>query len=56
MQDHFNAHALSRLPVAQLRGLLARYRDDARNARTDIERNAATQKVATIHRALTLQN
>lgn len=55
MQDHFNAHALSRLPVAQLRGLLARYRDDAKNARTDIERNAATQKVAAVRLALMLR-
>lgn len=55
MQDHFNAHALSRLPVAQLQGLLARYRDDMQNARNDAERNSAAQKVAAIRLALTLQ-
>lgn len=55
MQDHFNTHALSRLAVAELQGLLARYRDDAQNAQTDTERNVATQKVAAIRLALTLQ-
>lgn len=55
MQDHFNAHALSRLPVAQLQGLLARYRDAIQNAQTDAERNIATQKADAIRLALTLQ-
>lgn len=55
MQDHFNAHALSRMPVAELLGLLARYRDDAQNAQTDAERNVATQKVTAVRLALTLK-
>lgn len=55
MQDHFNAHALSRLAVAQLQGLLARYRDDIQNAQNDAERNIATQKIAAIRLALTLR-
>ena len=55
MQDDFNAHALSRLPVAQLQGLLARYRDGMQNARNAVERNIATQKVAAIRLALTLR-
>lgn len=55
MLDHFNASALAQLSIAELHGLLARYRDEAENAQTESERNVATAKSQAVNLALSLK-
>ncbi len=55
MLDHFNASALAQLSIAELHGLLARYRNEAENAQTETERSSATAKTQAVKLALSLK-
>ena len=55
MLDHFNASALAQLSIAELHGLLARYRNEAENAHTESERIVAVAKCQAVKLALSLK-
>ncbi|MEO1168504.1 MAG: hypothetical protein AAFW97_07320 [Pseudomonadota bacterium] len=55
MLDHFNASALAQLSIAELHGLLARYRKEAENAQTESGRSVAAAKSEAVNLALSLK-